>query len=136
MSTDYRPGLREIASEMERIFSFELRELYPHGIGKSMAYFGKGMLEGGLGIVTTPYAIPTVIRHLNDLERLPPDTSEMFGVIAGGIYGVILDSAAISGYVSDPKYLAIPIATNAISFLYEWVRRARNHLIEIERGTR
>lgn len=130
MSTNYRPSLREIGSEMGRIFSFELHELYPRGIGKSMAKYGKGMLEGGLGIVTTPYAIPTVIRYLNDLDRVSPPTSEMFGVIAGSIYGVILDAAAISGYVSDPKYLAIPVATNTISFLYEWGRRARNYLIE------
>ncbi|MBI2545241.1 MAG: hypothetical protein HYW22_01415 [Candidatus Aenigmarchaeota archaeon] len=133
MPTDYRPSLREIASEMRR----ELVESGPVRF--------TGMFLGlNVALITGPYAIPSVVRMSREPE--PTQTKRYFrpSENAGGITGVItgmgLDALVVYGYFNDPKYLAIPAATNALSALYEWGRHARGRLIErsteIRRSTR
>jgi len=93
--------------------------------------FSKTALGMGLTIVTAPYMIPTAVRKYRDVESSERkfehpthEQAQYAGAITGFFGGIGMEIAQLAGYVylryhDHPEVLAIPVATNVASGIYE-----------------
>ncbi|MFH1325622.1 MAG: hypothetical protein ABIH49_02525 [archaeon] len=98
---------------------------------------GRTIARGGMqvGIATgktvqylgTPHIIPTMLRKADDYSKNNPEKN---GVMTSAIFGQVpiflIEFCTYLGLALNrsPKWLYIPLATNAISLLYEWGRNS------------
>ena len=132
MEEQYKPGLGETIIEMGRDAAscFGIRK-----IGRTAASFGGAFAEVSLGML---YICPTIMRGVdNGSSRIifSKDRNK-FGVALGATAGVLADVAQLIGYgyvsmkYDHPEVWAIPAATNIVSAVYEWGRKARKRVAE------
>lgn len=141
MREEYQPSTREICAEIWHEFDSTYKGDFLRA-GNAFKQFG--FLSVGFGglIALGPYAIPTLIRTMNG-ERLFTDgkypSVERFGSLIGAAIGVSAIIGQTVGYNylathDHPEALAIPIATNIVSGIYELGRKsyrsARQRLLE------
>lgn len=132
MADEYKPGLGETVMEMGRDVTnnFGISK-----IGRTAASFTGAFVEVSLGML---YACPTVMRRVGDSSSraIPLEGRNKFGVALGATAGVLADVAQLFGYgylsikYDHPEVWAIPVATNLVSAVYEWGRKARKRVAE------
>lgn len=131
MLPDYRPSLREIATEVAR----EVIDL------DNWKRIGKNAFGVAVLFAAVPYIIPTVVRGYKERfeesiysEHRESLISEGIGMTTGILGGFGLFFSGIGAYVTylkedHPEYLLIPAVTNVGSLVYEVGRRARGRLM-------
>lgn len=139
MTDKYQPTLKEIVCEMKNgLVPSSIRKL---GISlvKILKHVGLMSVGGTLVVNSCGYLVPTILRFFDECKDDGPFPSlnPYEEMTALGLSLIItVPSAGLSGvyhisvYLKNPKYLAIPLTTNAISLVYETYREAKQRLIE------
>lgn len=140
MTKNYEPTKREIRTEILRDLRGLLSKENLSRTGKSLKKFGA--FAGGVcgAIIVIPYCIPTAIRGLRETESQTGQLTLAENVAGwtGAIPGAAIDVVQGCGYHylathNHPEVLAVPVATNVVSGLYEVSRavykNARQKLI-------
>lgn len=88
---------------------------------KNVAYFGLGFIVNTLYINLVPYAISTDVRLSEESKNKKNELNEAFeaGVTIAPVFAIFGLMYQTGMYFLNPKYLAIPIATNIASIIYE-----------------
>ncbi|MBW2995887.1 hypothetical protein KY332_01165 [Candidatus Woesearchaeota archaeon] len=149
MTDDYKPNLADIVKQMGKDSRYIPAIALAAGVGlgifayESIRDFGKSFLDRFF----SPYALPTVVRHLNEdvgnfeieegilgrklVDKKNLSMSAQAGDLAG-IVGLVIQGVGSVGFALDndcPEVFLIPLATNVLSGVYEWGRKTRNDLI-------
>jgi hypothetical protein len=141
-----KPALTEVVGEMYQEASAPVKKAAQkisntdfQRVRKNLGDFAF-FCAGIAGIFNVPpYILPTVI--INTIEARKKPISRNYAPIEytrsqdiGGYTGLSLGFASLIGqvyaYGHNPKYLAIPLATNILSGLYEWQKHARKKIAE------
>jgi len=148
MNKDYEPTKGEI---LEEAFSQVRTLVHKDNIKETfntIEEFGKTAWRFGLFMVTTPYMLPTAVRNYRDgssegkLGNPKYEQAQYAGALTGFFGGIGADVAQMAGYLyldfnGHPEVLAIPVATNVASGIYELGRsvcsNARQRLKEKRR---
>lgn len=144
MPENYEPKPHEIFTFLWQEFGNLFRKENVSRTGKSLKQFGFfGVSMFGI-VITAPYYIPTAIReaiHIN-AGKYPSgkySLAQNLGGWTGLLGGITADIGQVLGYSylsshEHPEVIAIPLATNAFSGIYELSRKAyrygRQRLIE------
>jgi len=130
-----KAGLEDVCKEMGRdVIGF------PKKLIRTTSEFASSAIVAGVAMAFVPYFIPTAANKTDEclsnacpFENQKLSLAEKTGIATGVIVGGVLDAAQICGYhhlakKGHPEVLAIPVATNVISGLYEWYKSAKKRV--------
>lgn len=146
MTEKYEPSNKEVYAEMW----YGIKDLLKRNLPKTIRLLKDfGVYSGDIAVkvALAPYAIPTGVRKIEESEsdgRVSKDwddysLAQKVGSWAGAYGGIAIDIGQIVGYYllaknDHPEALAIPVATNLISGVYELgrlsYRNARQRILE------
>jgi len=91
----------------------------------------KGGLEGVVAANTFPYALPTVMRTIEEnktYDKKPGSVraGNALGFIAGLRLTALQGAIYLAAFQNGQKYWLIPVATNLMSGLYEYIRNNKH----------
>lgn len=125
MADQYKPSGKEVLEEV-------LKGDYISRATKPVRDFCYGFVKFYSIITTFPYAVPSYVRKFRNKEYfsfLEKGTNAMgVGLVLGSVAGAGTDVFQLASYIKTavedhPAVLLIPVATNAVSAVYEMGRR-------------
>lgn len=156
MTESYEPSRKEIFGEIFRPMKNYVSKNNIKRLGQEIIDGGKMFLLGTASLAVLPYALPSSVKVLieceaerksfkvkvKDVRSSISAYSEDMGVVSGLVAGVTLNIGQVMAYNylvknNHPEVLLIPLATNAVSGIYEGgrylYRKAKNRLIKKHR---